>query len=271
MNVTWLAAGYCLNVEALTRRGAPWRVARYPAGFALLRHPTRGAVLFDTGYHPRFHDATARWPYKAYAFLTPVRVREHESAAAQLARLGVAPSDVREVIVSHFHGDHLGGLKDFHEATFRFHPDAYAAVRGTSGVEALQRGFLPDLLPDDFEARGEALSGETALPAEFAPFTSGFDVFGDGEAWAVNVPGHAAGQIGLIVRADDGVVFLAADAAWSTRAVRDRTGPHKLAERLFDDPAREKRSFALVCDFVARRPDVRVLPSHCPEAPTVRP
>ncbi|PYE56556.1 MBL fold metallo-hydrolase [Deinococcus yavapaiensis] len=271
MNVTWLAAGYCLNIEALTRRGAPWRVARYPAGFALLRHPERGAVLFDTGYHPRFHEATARWPYKAYALLTPVRVREHESAAAQIARLGVAPTDVREVIVSHFHADHLGGLKDFPRATFRFHPDAYETVRGKSGMEAVRRGFLPDLLPDDFEARSEALTGETDLPSAFAPFTRGFDVFGDESAWAVNVPGHAAGQIALIVRGDRGSVLLAADSAWSTRALRDKAGPHKLAERLFADPAEEKRSFARVSDFMARHPDALVLPSHCPEAPTVRP
>src|SRR5580704_3485343 len=104
-DVLLLSAGFCTHPEAMTRRGAGWGACRFPAGFALIRHAREGAILFDTGYSERFHAQTAHFPAALYARITPVHVSAVQTARHQLMLFGVAPSDVRFVILSHFHAD----------------------------------------------------------------------------------------------------------------------------------------------------------------------
>ena len=127
------------------------------------------------------------------------------------------------------------------------------------------------LLPDDFEARGQALAGlgplARALPPEYAPFTQGVDVFGDESAWAVRLPGHATGQMGLFVRADDGQeFFLVADACWHSAAIRTNHGPHPLTNLLFADPAQYRQTLGQLHQFQRQHAQVHIIPSHCREA-----
>ena len=63
---------------------------------------------------------------------------------------------------------------------------------------------MPGLLPDDFDTRGLALGQPRSLPPEYAPFTEGVDVVGDESAWAVRLPGHATGQMGLFAESAAG-------------------------------------------------------------------
>ncbi len=267
LNLHWLSAGHCLQLEAITRRGAPWRAMRYPAGFALLQHPTRGPVLFDTGYAPRVATLCRAWPARLYALVTPMRIGPQDSAAARLQALGISPEAVREVIVSHFHADHVGGLRDFPNATFRFAPEAHLALRGLTGLRAVRRAYLPDLLPPDFDLRAEPLRDKDwqPTPPDLAPFTRAHDLFGDGSAWAVPIPGHAPGQIALVIRTPTGRALLLADGAWSTAALREGAPPHPLATLAFSDPQAERRSFRLLSEFLRRHPDVRAHASHDPQ------
>lgn len=275
LRVIPLAAGECLNLSALTTRGAPWRVQTYPAGFALLLHPARGPALFDTGYSARVPAAMRRWPGALYGLLTPVRLDSRETAAATLARLGFAADEVETVIVSHLHADHVGGLRDFRAARFHLDSGAYAPLRGLRGVAAIRKAFMPELLPEDFEDRMQPLEFRPAPPG-LSPFALAADVFGDGSTYAVQVPGHSAGMIALIVRtapnADlqgdgSGLTLLASDAAWSVRALRDGLDVHPLARVVFDDTAAERQSAERLREWLLAHPRARVIVSHdAPEA-----
>ncbi|MDV6375214.1 MBL fold metallo-hydrolase [Deinococcus arenicola] len=276
MRVIPLAAGECLNISALTQRGAAWRVQTYPAGFALLLHPSRGPVLFDTGYSERVVLSMRRWPGVLYGLLTPVRLDVRETAAAQLARLGFASDEVKEVIVSHLHADHVGGLRDFGAARFHLDAGAYAPLRDLRGVAAIRKAFMPELLPGDFEARIEPLDFRPAPPG-LSPFPLAADVFGDGSAYAVKVPGHAAGMIALIVRTTPdavldgdgaGLMLLAADAAWSVRGLRQGLEVHPLARVVFDDAQAERRSAEGLREWLFNHPRAGVFVSH--DLPEVR-
>ncbi|WP_425145725.1 MBL fold metallo-hydrolase [Deinococcus sp.] len=270
-----LAAGECLNIAALTERGAAWRVRAYPAGFALLRHPTHGPVLFDTGYGPQVRRLMRRWPGVLYGLVTPVRLEAHQTALAQLARLGILPADVRHVIVSHLHADHVGALRDFPQAQFYLDEGAYPPLRGLKGLRAVRRAFLPELLPQGFEARSRALDYRPAPPG-LAPFGQAADVFGDGLLYALGVPGHAPGMIALVVRTADhaalngdgaGLSLLASDAAWSVRALRAGGEVHPLARLAFWDAAQERESRERLRAWLAEHPRARVIVSHdTPEA-----
>ena len=53
--------------------------------------------------------------------------------------------------------------------------------------------------------------------SDFAPFTVGHDVFGDGAVWAVPLPGHAPGQLGVLFTDQAGRTgFAVADACWTS-------------------------------------------------------
>ena len=120
---------------------------------ALLRHETHGWFLFDTGYAPRVVSAAARFPYSLYKWATPLTIRLEDAVIHQLSRLGLRASDVRTVVVSHFHADHIGGLHDFADARMVCSPEAFADVGNRRGFAALRRAFLPELLPPYFAAR----------------------------------------------------------------------------------------------------------------------
>ncbi|WP_374016336.1 MBL fold metallo-hydrolase [Paenibacillus thiaminolyticus] len=272
VRLTWLMAGWCTHPEWVTIRNGSLRKAVFPAGFAVIEHPDRGLVLFDTGYASRFFAASAGWPYRLYRMITPVRFEDADGAAAQVKeRFGGEAADVGTIIVSHLHADHIGGLKDFPNARFHCFRSAYEAVRGKRGWSALRAGFLPELMPDDFEARsimitdtGEG-SGQIKLP-DGLPFAYGCDLFGDGSVVAVDVSGHAHGQMGIFVTTERGTFFLCADAAWSSRAIRERRPPHPAAGFIMSSRSDYRDRFDRLCRLHDARPDIRIVPSHCREA-----
>jgi len=108
--------GRCRHPERITDAQGSWRVIEFPAMAAAIEHPTQGIILYDTGYAKHFAQHTKRFPYNLYPLITPVLFREEESLANQLADDGIAAGDVRAIIISHYHGDHIAGLRDFPKA-----------------------------------------------------------------------------------------------------------------------------------------------------------
>lgn len=267
LKLTLLQAGRTTAPGAMILRGESWRKMTIPALFALLEHPRLGPILFDTGYSPRFLLETRRWPYWLYAKITPVFIRAEETAVAQLQRRGIRPADIERVIVSHFHVDHIGGLADFPRAQFIFYPDAF---QPKSGLAAVKAGFLPGHIPADFAGCAAPIDPAHTidLPPETAPFARGVDLLGDGSLLAVRLPGHAVGQMGLFLQAEGlGPVFLCADACWHSRAFRELIFPHPLLNHLLHpDPAAYHQSIRRIHQLHQRRPELHIIPSHCPEA-----
>ena len=266
VKVSIFAAGFCACPEHIAIQGGRWRNIRFPAMFALLEHPRFGAILFDTGYSYRFFDVTRRFPERLYALMTPVTLHEQQLAVNQLAARGLKPADISQVIISHFHADHVAALADFPRAQYVYLPSAFDSVRELRGLAALSRAHLPGLIPADFAERAAPIAASVSrpLPPEYAPFERGFDLLGDESLLAVELPGHAAGQIGLFARDESGTAyFFAADAAWLGRSIRENRPPHRLADLLFPDPPAYRSTLADLHAFQSARPEVRIIPSHC--------
>ncbi|MFC5406127.1 MBL fold metallo-hydrolase [Cohnella soli] len=260
-----MSAGYCVHPEFVTLRGGSLRTAAYPAGFACIRHPEHGWILFDTGYSPRFQELTQSLPYSLYRRITPVRLNQESTAIHQLARLGISAKEVRYIILSHFHADHIGGLRDFPSARFLYPQEAYDAVRTLGPIKATRAGFIAGLLPDNFAAVGQSIEREAAIVKldDSIPFPEGRDLFGDGSLIAIPLPGHAAGQIGLLLNTAPAQVLLCADAAWSSRALRENRPPHPLAGLVMYDRQAYRDTFERLRSWQTIHPQLIIVPSHC--------
>ena len=270
LNLEWriYQAGYCMHSECATRRGGRLAAAKFPALTFYLQHPGHGKILFDTGYSEHFLHATARLPERLYRTVTPVQLQTSDSLRAQLHDAGVISDDIAHVVLSHFHGDHIGGLLDFPRAAIICSRAAWEDLHSRSRLGSLRRGLLPKLLPDDFLARVSWIEDAPLqkLPCEFAEFEHGYDLLGDGSMLAVFLPGHAEGHYGLLFKDKEGqYIFLIADAAWSLRAIREGVPPPSVVTGLLGDTRVYRDTLQRLHRLALNAPAVRILPSHCNE------
>lgn len=263
------AAGFCTHPEFLTIRGGSLRPVPFPAGFACIIHPVHGPMLLDTGYSSRFFKETAHLPNALYRHITPVVYREEDSAVQFLARLGLKASDIRYIILSHFHGDHIAGVRDFPEAQFIYLPRAYETVRSLGPLAAVKAGFLSGLLPGDFADRSLPVMRQTerwTKAGDAFPFSEIYDLFGDGSLLGIEVSGHAEGMMGILLSTGEEDYFLCADTVWSSRAFREQRRPHVLAGMIMSDRSEYRMNFDKLVQLHQQFPEIRIVPSHCLEA-----
>jgi glyoxylase-like metal-dependent hydrolase (beta-lactamase superfamily II) len=255
----------------VTLKGDSWAVRKYPATCGLIRHPNGRTILFDTGYSTRFHTETSHFPFNLYAKLTPVTIKPQDEIVTQLQEDGIRPDDIDTIILSHFHADHMCGLRDFPNARIIGTGIGYDHVRKLKGFGAVRRGFLPGLLPDDFEQRFDVLESPkhpyVSIKNQLSVFDNGWDVLGDGSLLAVPLPGHARGQFGLFYHdRDRGYIFLIADATWSSQAFRENRKPHFLAYNALDDGGAYNKTLTNLHTLHRARPNIRIIPTHCMDA-----
>lgn len=268
VELTFFAAGYCTHDERMVLRTGAARPQVFPSMFALIRHPSRGYILYDTGYSPRFHGETRRFPASIYAKLTPVFLEAGDTAAEQLAARGIPPDEIEYVFLSHFHADHVGGLRDFPRAKLLYFQSCFDAVRDLRGLRAVFAGFLPGLLPPDFVERSATIDRQRTLHRTnplSRHFAHTFDVFGDESIIAVELPGHTRGQLGLYLRTQQGERFLVADSCWLSRSYRENVMPSILTAVIADDYSQYRSTLDALHQLSMSAPEITIVPSHCPD------
>ncbi len=266
VQVTWFEVGYCTHPEAIVLPGGRWQSVQFPALVALIQHPTLGNILFDTGYSDRFFRETRTFPNRLYALVTPVFLQPQDSLIHQLRQRGIAPDSIRTILISHFHADHIGALQDFPQAELVCAQSAYHAVKSKRGLWAVKAGFLPGLLPPDFEQRVRFVEQQPRVPAFPDLFVEGFDVLGDRSLVAIELPGHATGQLGLMfVDTQNHPYFLVADACWASRAYQEFVTPHPLAQLIFSDSQAYQTTLKQLQQLHQKYPEIRIVPTHCLE------
>ena len=149
-----------------------------------------GWILYDTGWPPE------AVPLLADLGLDP-RIGDGNNAPAQLGRIGVRPSEVTKIVLSHLHVDHAGGLQYFPEAQVYVQKDELAYALYPNSFQALayarETFAIPDIKWQVMEGDGVILTGITAILAN----------------------GHTPGLQGLVVELpESGFILLCADACY---------------------------------------------------------
>lgn len=261
--------GHCKHLECISLSGGAWRAITFPSISALIVHPREGAILYDTGYADHFIEATADLPERLYRWLTPVTLPATQRLGAQLARSGLTVSDIRYCVISHFHADHIAGLRDLDRALFIASRRDVEHLNGCSRLSGLLKGFLPALLPPDFHSRLRVVESYPvrSLRSAWSGLGEAHDLFGDGSVLALRLPGHAPGHLGLLLRdAEDRPVLLCADASWSRRAWQEQRLPSPLARFVIHDWNAYKATLSQLQALARRERELVILPSHCAES-----
>jgi glyoxylase-like metal-dependent hydrolase (beta-lactamase superfamily II) len=259
-----LDTGYCLAWENHILKGGRHRRVACHSLAVLLRHPDFGWLLWDAGYAQRILEVTKRLPFLLYRYATPLYLKPELAVTEQLARWKLTPRDIRRIIISHFHADHIAGLLDFPDAEFMTTMSAYQDVASRKGLSALRRAYIPSLMPHDFSERAALLEPFSGPPLPGLGQT--YDVFDDGSLLLVELPGHARGQTGLLAQTERGKILFAADGCWMRRSIQECRSPARITHLFVDDATTVQTTIHHLHDFAKKCPEVLIIPSHCPEA-----
>ncbi|HEX5686186.1 MAG TPA: MBL fold metallo-hydrolase [Ideonella sp.] len=189
------------------------------------------------------------WNRPFFRYDQPVR-----PAKDQLAEAGLGP--IRRIVVSHSHWDHLSGLGDFPQAEVWLAPAEHELVKKPSQAVG---GVWPSQVAGitawkDIEFDGPAFEG----------FAASQDMYGDGRAVLVPMPGHTPGSIGLFLTVDSGQrYFFVGDVVWNAGALKEGAPKNWAARWLVDhDVEQTQAAIGLIRAAMARDPKLIVIPAH---------
>jgi glyoxylase-like metal-dependent hydrolase (beta-lactamase superfamily II) len=200
-----LDCGWLRTQERTLIDGGSTTVSSIPVPAWLVRHP-RGVVVFDTGLHADLAagpDALGR-----LAKLFTPDLEAGGTVGPRLAQHDVDPAGSFDVVVSHCHFDHVGGLGELPNARVIVQRDEWTAATtdATAGSGGYDRS-LYDLGHDVLLVDGV------------------HDVFGDGTVTTLPTPGHTCGHQSLRVRTSAGATILTADACYFLHTLDDEALP----------------------------------------------
>lgn len=190
-----------------------------PVSSYLVEHP-KGLILVDTGWHREMspdgvYDRKAQIRSLGSVLLYNVnqgRIATGQAIDEQLATLGIKPSGLDYVLLTHLDCDHANGLRQVSDAK------KILVANDELSPRNLRKGLAERIRYQSRWWDGTRLEGFDWNGDE-GPAGKSFDLFGDGSVVMVNIPGHSAGQCAVkITNADGKFVLLFADGGYAGKS-----------------------------------------------------
>jgi glyoxylase-like metal-dependent hydrolase (beta-lactamase superfamily II) len=237
--------------------GEPAREIPIPA--FLVRHPSAGAILVDTGLHPSIatDGGSENFGSLGKRFGKP-RLETGEDVPAQLRKRGLSPGEVPIVVMTHLHSDHTSAISEFPKSTFVVSETEWQAA--AHGSKPTLNGYRPAHFDYAFDYRTVSFDRSTGIDS-YASFGRAFDLFGDGSIHLAFTPGHTAGHMSVICRLQERDFVIGGDAMY-VRAQLDGDAPPPPRPA---DSHNWRRSIQELRLFQRQYPDAIITPGHDPE------
>jgi N-acyl homoserine lactone hydrolase len=205
--------------------------------FSVLLIHDQGPSLIDCGLHPdALTDPEHTWGPRAK--VSKPEMTAEDDIRRRLKALNLEVSDIKQVISTHLHWDHTGGLKFFthcpiivqkDEYRFAFHPDSFVAAQ-----------YMANHFPSDLNY--QLLDGDQII----APGIS-----------VIRTPGHTPGHQSVLIQMESGASFIFAGDVISLQENVAKKIPNSNTWN-----AQQSVESLYRLDYLSRLLGAEIIPSH---------
>src|SRR5580658_346883 len=211
-----------------------------------------GVIVVDTGETSRVHQKGyfPGW-HPFYRRAARFSVHSDEEIGPHLRELGIAPRDVRHVVLTHLHTDHAGGLAHLTNARSWVSEQEFDRASGLGGRI---QGYLPHRWPRWWQPSFIRFDH-----GAFGPFENSMSLTKQGDVLILPTPGHTPHHVSVVVCGSP-ALFLAGDTSYNQQLLIagkvDGVSPNEEVAR---------QTLSRIVALSQERPMV-YLPSHDPES-----
>jgi N-acyl homoserine lactone hydrolase len=224
-----------------------------PCPAFLIRHPSAGPMLVDTGLHPSVTAKPRENLGRVIGSFSRPRLEPGRDVPARLRARGLDPKTIPLVVMTHLHFEHTSAVSEFPGATFVVTEPEWVAA--TTDRRPFMRGYHPAHFNYAFDYRTVSYGDE--LITSYGSFGRSFDLFGDGSIRLAFTPGHSAGHQCVIARLGDRDFVIAGDAAYNMRQLEGGPEPPRPVD--WHNWRRSLRELQL---YRKQYPQAVIVPSH---------
>jgi glyoxylase-like metal-dependent hydrolase (beta-lactamase superfamily II) len=204
--------------RALFTNADAWEL---PVPAFLVRHPSAGVILVDTGLHPSVAADPSENFGRLGARFADVTLKPGEDVPAQLRARALDTRDVKVVVMTHLHYDHASAISEFPQSTFVVSAAEWDSA--TTERRPALLGYRPEHYDFAFDYR--TVDFDRRDIDSYATFGRTFDLFGDGSVRLAYTPGHSAGHMCVICRLNQRDFVIGGDVVYTMRQLDDAPAP----------------------------------------------
>ena len=226
----------------------------------LLIEGSDGLTLVDTGLglqdvrnHERF-----RSNFRFNQLAKP-KLDLEETAYIQVTKMGFSPKDVKNIIVTHFDSDHIGGLADFPHATLHVHKTEWDAAQNPKSFRERTR-YLKLRWEQNRDVRTYSTDGDLWHGLKRVQNLQGLDP----SIYLVSLPGHTRGHAGVFIEGLN-PLFFAGDAFINAIQLKNDKIPLPIQmynQLTHEDPTIANQTVSSLKNLKIQEPDLNLFCSH---------
>lgn len=203
-SIDYFACGYCTNKIENIFSDTKKKKVIFEAGVFLIKHRKYGYILYDTGYSTKLLENKLK--YFLYRMLNPINISEDKMINRQLEKKNISTQEIKYIILSHLHPDHIGGLEFFSNAKIIISQKCFEEFEKNSFRSLIFKEILPKNFKDNLLIKKIETGNK-----EFK-YLQSHDLFSDESIFLIELNGHSSGQCCAYIKEKN--LFIAADSTW---------------------------------------------------------